>query len=149
MPDTRLLPISFHIQRTIPISDLCHHIGLSRSKPILMKSLQIQSTIRHAITVVIRYCGEAIDTIPFQLEIGRNEIPIHKISMISAPGITQWSTIDIISENPRPRNEEPYEMTVYYTVGHPEHTAEDIRRYAQRVSENRALTNDFIDYLTE
>ena len=73
---------------------------------------------------------------------------MHKISMIVASGIQRWSMIEFISETPRNFTEEPHQLTVEFVVSTPEHSLEEIRRYARRVYENRALTNDFMDYLT-
>jgi len=69
--------------------------------------------------------------------------------MIVASGIQQWSMIEFVSVTPRALIEEPYALTVEFEVSTPEHSLEDIRQYARRVYENRALSDDFLDYLTE
>lgn len=146
IPFTRTVAISLHDRRILPLSDLCK--DRTSIKPAILSALYVYSTIRHQVTIVITYCGNPVDTIPIWLELGRNRIPMHKISMIVASGIQQWSMIEFISETPRPNTEEPYALTVEFVVSVPEHSLEDIRNYAQRVYENRSLRDAFIDYLT-
>ena len=143
---TRTVAISFYDTRMLPLSDLCK--DRTAIKPVILSELYVYSTIRHQVTIVITYCGTPVDTIPIWLEVGRNQIPMHKISMIVASGIQRWSMIEFISETPRNFTEEPHQLTVEFVVSTPEHSLEDIQRYARRVYENRALTNDFMDYLT-
>ena len=149
MPETystRTVSMSFYDTRMLPLSDLCK--DRTAIKPIILSELYVYSTIRHQVTIVITYCGSPVETIPIRLEVGRNGIPMRNISKIVASGIQRWSMIEFISETPRTFTEEPYQLTVEFVVSTPEHSLESIRRYAQRVYENRALSNDFMDYLT-
>ena len=144
---SRTVAISFHNSRTLPLSDICK--DRTSVKPVILSALNVYSNIRNQITIIITYCGTPVDTIPIRLEIGNNKIPIRKISMIVASGITQWSTIEFIPETPMSPAHAPYELTVEFTLCNPEHSSEDIRQYAHRVYENRTLMNNFIEYLTE
>lgn len=146
-PSTRTVAISFYDRRMLPLSDLCK--DRTSSKPAILSGLYVYSAIRHQITILITYCGRPVDTIPIWVEVGRTRIPMRKISMIVASGIQQWSMIEFVSVTPRALIEEPYALTVEFEVSTPEHSLEDIRQYARRVYENRALSDDFLDYLTE
>jgi len=146
IPSTRTVAISLYHKRTLPLSDLCR--DRTSEKPVILSELYVYSTIRHQVTILITYCGSPVDTIPIWLEVGRTGIPMRNISKIVASGIQRWSMIEFISETPRTFTEEPYQLTVEFVVSTPEHSLENIRRYAQRVYENRALANDFMEYLT-
>lgn len=146
IPSTRTVAISLHHKRILPLSDLCR--DRTSEKPVILSALYVYSTVRHQVTIVITYCGIPIDTIPIWVEVGRTGIPMRNISKIAASGIQRWSMIEFISETPRPNTQEPYELTIEFVVSTPEHSLEEIRHYAQRVYENRALTDAFVDYLT-
>lgn len=147
IPFTRTVAISLHDRRILPLSDLCK--DRTSIKPVILSALNVYSAMRHQVTILITYCGSPVDTIPIWLEVGRTRIPMRKISMIVASGIQKWSMIEFVSETPRALIQEPYELTVEFVVSTPEHSLEEIQQYAQRVYENRALANDFVDYLTE
>jgi hypothetical protein len=124
-------------------SELCR--VANSEKPVLLNSLFIDSTVQHSMRIVISYKGVPMDTIHTTLNPGSNEIPLRDITKVFST--RNWSSIELFSESPRAPSDEPYEHNIHFTLCHPNQSLEDIQEFAQRVHENRALTNDFIAYL--
>lgn len=110
------LPVSFHDQRTLPLSDIAKNFLRARSSiEYKMSSLEL-STQGNAIPLRFLYdygLHRLVDDITLA-DRSRYSVPLTLEMSIAALGLKQFTTLRLEAIFPRPSNEEPYEVVLHF-----------------------------------